>query len=225
MEHDAARSIGARLYPHAYNDASQFGGCELTVDPTSARDGVAGMENFAALTDEEEREFWRLYRFYWREAERCEGAKAYLAGCVMLGSALEALLTLMVNVYDEQAAATGKVPKKGKKRKPLLDWDLGELLPVAKAAGWLPAGLDLEDDWNGRKAKVGDHAEVVRDDQEPGASGKVPQRALSREGYGQISATPVRGGGCMPRVAGRSLYQSLAGAYEGRASGGGIKVR
>ena len=41
-------------------------------------------------TEEEEREFWRLYRFYWREAERCEEAKAYLAGCVMLGSALEA---------------------------------------------------------------------------------------------------------------------------------------
>lgn len=94
--------------------------------------------------------------------KRCEKAKAYLAGCVMLGSALEALLILMVNVYHEAAMATGRVPTKGKKPKPLLDWDLAELLKVAKATGWLPAGLELDEDWNSRKAKVGDHAEVVR---------------------------------------------------------------
>ncbi len=124
---------------------------------------LSGVAKLATLTEEEEREFWRLYRFYWREAERCEKAKAYLAGCVMLGSALEALLTLMVNVYDEQAAATGKVPVRRKTPKPLLDWDLGELLRVAKAAGWLPAKLDLhKDEWDGRKAKVGDYAEVGR---------------------------------------------------------------
>jgi hypothetical protein len=119
---------------------------------------------FKTLSEEEEREFWRLYRLYWREAERCEKAKAYLAGCIVLGSALEALLILMVNVYDEEAAATGRVPiqKKSKRPKPLLDWDLAELLRVAKAAQWLPAGLDLGDEWNSRRAKVGDYAEVVR---------------------------------------------------------------
>jgi len=103
------------------------------------KDDQASAANFTTLTEEEEREFWRLYRFYWREAERCEGAKAYLAGSVMLGSALEALLTLMVNVYEEQAAATGKVSIRRKKPKPLLDWDLGELLRVAKG-GRLAAG-------------------------------------------------------------------------------------
>jgi hypothetical protein len=123
------------------------------------------VQRFRTLSDEEEREGWRLYRLYWREAERCEKAKAYLAGCVMLGSALETLLLLMVNVYHEEAAATGQVPTKGKKvKKPkaLLDWDLGELLRVAKAAKWLPAGLELGAEWNSRKAEVGDHAEVVR---------------------------------------------------------------
>ena len=127
------------------------------------KDEQVGVAKLTTLTEEEAREFWRLYRLYWREAERCEEAKAYLAGCVMLGSALEALLILMVDVYDEQAAATGRVPMKGKKPKPLLDWDLGKLLRVAKAAGWLPAKLDPDkDDWDGRKAKVGDYAEVAR---------------------------------------------------------------
>lgn len=33
---------------------------------------------------------------------------------------------------------------------------------MAKSIGWLPAGLTLGDAWDGRKAKVGDYAEVVR---------------------------------------------------------------
>ena len=33
---------------------------------------------FTTLTDEEEKELYRLSRFYWREALRCEEAKAYL---------------------------------------------------------------------------------------------------------------------------------------------------
>ena len=123
----------------------------------------AAVAKFTTLTDEEEREFSRLYRFYWREAERCEEAKAYLAGCVMLGSALEALLVLMVNCYCDEAALTGLVPVRAGKPTPLLDWNLGELLRVAKAANWLPAGLIVDkDEWNTRKAKVGDYAEVAR---------------------------------------------------------------
>ena len=46
---------------------------------------------------------------------------------------------LRINVYDNEAMETGKLPIKRKKPKPLLDWDLGELLRVVKAAGWLPA--------------------------------------------------------------------------------------
>lgn len=42
---------------------------------------------FTTLRDEEEKELYRLSRFYWQEAIRCEESKAYLAGCVMLGSA------------------------------------------------------------------------------------------------------------------------------------------
>jgi hypothetical protein len=114
------------------------------------------------LTDEEQKELWRLQRFYWKEAIRCEGAKAYLAGCVMLGSALETVLILMIDVHSEEAEKTGEIPRPKGKPKPLLKWDLAELLTVAKAADWLPTALDLSDDWNWRRANVGDFAEVVR---------------------------------------------------------------
>jgi hypothetical protein len=60
------------------------------------------------LQDDEEKEFYRLSRFYWKEAVRCEEAKAYLAGCVMLGSALETLLILMVTPLVHGAARSGK---------------------------------------------------------------------------------------------------------------------
>jgi hypothetical protein len=117
---------------------------------------------FKTLSEDEEKELWRLNRFYWKEAKRCKEAKAYLAGCVMLGSALENILILMISVHDEDADRTGKVPLKGLKPKPILKWDLVELLRVAKAAGWLPAGLRPGEGWNSRKARVGDYAELAR---------------------------------------------------------------
>lgn len=118
---------------------------------------------FTTLTDEEEKELWRLNRFYFQEAKRCEPAKAYLAGCVMLGSALETLLTLMINAYSDEAEQTGRVPMKKGQPKPLLDWQFADLLRVAKAASWLPSSLDLNNDkWSSRKARIGDYAEVVR---------------------------------------------------------------
>jgi hypothetical protein len=46
--------------------------------------------------------------------------------------------------------------------KPLLEWNFSELLKVAKASPWVPAGLALNGGWNSRKALIGDHAEVVR---------------------------------------------------------------
>jgi hypothetical protein len=118
--------------------------------------------SFTTLSDEEASEFWRLYRLYWREAEQCEKVKAYLAGCVMLGSALESLLIIMVDCYSEEAEASGQAPMKKGQVKPLLEWTLADLLRVAKATNWLPSSLNLDDEWNNRKARIGDYAEVVR---------------------------------------------------------------
>ena len=81
---------------------------------------------------------------------------------MVLGSALETLLMLMVDGYLEEADATGKVPMRSGRPRALIDWDLSQLLGVAKKAGWLPSALDLSDDWNGRKARIGDYAEVAR---------------------------------------------------------------
>jgi hypothetical protein len=117
---------------------------------------------FTTLTDEEEKELYRLNQFYWKEALRCEQTKAYLAGCVMLGSALETLLILMINCYSDEADTTGEVPMKKGKPKPLMDWQFIELLRVAKAAQWLPSALNLDERWSSRKARIGDYAEVVR---------------------------------------------------------------
>lgn len=118
---------------------------------------------FTTLTEDQERELYRLYRLYWLEARRCEESKAYLAGCVMLGSALETLLMLMINVYPEDAIASENAPKRQHAPKPLLKWNLSELLAVAKATGWLPSALDVDkDEWSARKAKVGDYAELSR---------------------------------------------------------------
>jgi hypothetical protein len=63
----------------------------------------------------------------------------------MLGSALETILILMVNIYSDEAEQTGKVPMKKGQPKPLLDWQFIELLRVAKAAQWLPSTLNLND--------------------------------------------------------------------------------
>lgn len=119
--------------------------------------------SFDALDEHAERELYRLYGYYWREAGRCRMAKAYLAGCVMLGAALETLLMLMVNVYPAEAESTGRVPARAGKPKPLLKWELKELLAVAKCAGWLPFSFrGGVDEWVTKSAKVGDYAEVTR---------------------------------------------------------------
>jgi hypothetical protein len=117
---------------------------------------------FTTLSEFEERELYRLSRFYWNEALRCEESKAYLAGSIMLGSALETILMLMVNCYPEEASATGKIPRSRGQERALTDWSLNQLLEIAKKAGWLPSALELGDDWNSRKARIGDHAEVTR---------------------------------------------------------------
>jgi hypothetical protein len=114
------------------------------------------------LTDSEWVELQRLIGVYQREADRCAAAGAYLAACVMHGSVLETVLILAVNAFPEEALATSAILKKGGTPKPLLDWSFAQLLAVAKKAKWLPAGLELDDDWSSRKARVGDYAEVVR---------------------------------------------------------------
>lgn len=117
---------------------------------------------FTGLTDDQVRELGRLSRLYYREAQRCEEGRAYLAGSIVLGSAFEALLMLMVDAHPDEAIQTGKVPTRNKQPRPLIEWDLSQLIAIAKEAGWLPYRLKAGHPWDGRKAKIGDYAEVTR---------------------------------------------------------------
>ena len=103
-------------------------------------EGVVVTAEFPELAAAEQDELWRIYKLYWREARRSQDADAHLAACIMLGSALETLLILMINTYSEEAFATGKWPTRSGDRKPLLDLSLVELLRIVKGAGWLPYG-------------------------------------------------------------------------------------
>jgi hypothetical protein len=48
--------------------------------------------------------------------------------------------------------------------KPILDLTLFELIAIAKAVRWLPANLQYgRDDWDAKKAKIGDFTEVARE--------------------------------------------------------------
>jgi len=98
-------------------------------------------------------EVWRLVDLYRAEAEKCRQIGAYLAGCVMLGSALEAGLLLMAECQVDNVRASARVPKTNRGApKPPQKWTLGELLDVGKDMTWLPAA----------PGDVGDYAWAVQ---------------------------------------------------------------
>src|SRR5262245_40631364 len=104
----------------------------------------------------------RLSRLYTSEAKRCMNAKAYVAGCVMIGAALEANLMGMCHLYSEDSPPE-LVPQNKGRPKHLLMWRLVDLLKIAKACGWLPSRLSRHDNWDPDKAHIGDYAEVLRE--------------------------------------------------------------
>ncbi len=119
------------------------------------------MPHWSDLSEKNFNELLRLTRMYHREARRCEGAKSYLAGCIMAGAALEALLVAMLHLYGDELEGSAVAMSKGRP-KPLLGWTLFEMLNVARNAKWLPTGLELGANWNTRLARIGDYAEVLR---------------------------------------------------------------
>jgi hypothetical protein len=54
------------------------------------------------------------------------------------------------------------LPMRKKKPKPLLDWTLHDLVIAARTCGWLPANLDLDAEWDGKRARIGDYAIVAK---------------------------------------------------------------
>lgn len=115
------------------------------------------------LSDEVFNEIIRLSRQYYREAEKCRDAKAFLAGCVMIGAAFEAILLSFANCYPEEASNSIAAPRKKGVVKPLIDWSLANLLAVAKERNWLPSALSTDEDWDDARAQIGDYGEIIRD--------------------------------------------------------------
>jgi hypothetical protein len=116
------------------------------------------------LTDEQFQELMRLCSMYKREAEKCKDAKAYLASCVMIGAALEAALIGMCDCYFDEIPVD-LIPKERKTSKPkhILDWSLFQLLKIARECHWFPVGMTLNDEWDSKKAEVGDWAVVLKE--------------------------------------------------------------
>jgi hypothetical protein len=115
------------------------------------------------LKEDEFEELLRLCRLYRREAEKCEKSKSYLAGLVMIAAALEADLTLMCHCYSDEIPQELIPKRRGGKQKHLLDWTFFQLLRVARECQWLPSGLLINEDWEPKKAKVGDYAIVLKE--------------------------------------------------------------
>ncbi|MBN8737757.1 MAG: hypothetical protein J0H27_16010 [Xanthomonadales bacterium] len=115
-----------------------------------------------SITEKQFNELLRLSRMYRREAHRCIEAQAYLAGCVVAGSALETALTAIVHLYANKVEHAGFAAQRNGSAKRLLDWNLSDLLNASSGMGWLPRALEKGADWSDRRAKVGDYADVLR---------------------------------------------------------------
>jgi hypothetical protein len=96
----------------------------------------------------------RLCSLYRREADRAIAAKAYLAGCVMIGAALESDLLAMCYCYPDEISEELIPKRKNGEPKDFLDWTFFQLLRVARECGWLPARLSPHEDLDQKRANV-----------------------------------------------------------------------
>ncbi len=118
---------------------------------------------FAEMSEDDFNELMRLIRMYLKEAKKCQDAKSYLAGCVMVGGAMEGVLTAAVSMFPQEVKVSKRLPRDGKQQiKSVLDWSLSQLLIVAEDIAWLPRKLSWEDIFQDKNAEIGDYAERVR---------------------------------------------------------------
>jgi hypothetical protein len=117
-----------------------------SVDPTAPKDDV-GL-NLAEIGS-----LFVAMSNYASEADTCYHSKAYLANCVMLAATIEGYLVILTSVFPEETQQAlqqlQKAKQIDKRLRPgsVLDWDLGQLLKVAKQANWLPS-FDPDDATN-----------------------------------------------------------------------------
>ena len=85
-----------------------------------------------------------LLQFYKNEANRCGNQRAYLAGCVCLGSAVETGLLWMALLYPKEVMRSQTYQRK-KKRHSILEWTLFDLLRLGRELDWIPTKLQLDE--------------------------------------------------------------------------------
>jgi hypothetical protein len=84
---------------------------------------------------------------YGTEAQVCYDAGAYLASCIMLAATIEGYLVILTSAFPKEAQEALRQLQKANqidkrlRLSSLLNWDLGELLKVAKQANWLPSEI------------------------------------------------------------------------------------
>ncbi len=118
---------------------------------------------FAEVPEGEFNELLRITRMYLKQAEKCEKGKSYLAGCVMVGAALEGLLVSAISMFPEEVKKSSKLPRDKKGQvKHVLDWKFSQMLMIAEDIGWLPRNLPPDDVFEDENANIGDYAERVR---------------------------------------------------------------
>lgn len=106
----------------------------------------------------------KIQEFYINEANKCKDANANFAGCVMLGSALESAILLMIALYPEELEQAYKIPKWNKIKKPPIEWSLSLLLDVARDSSWLPSRLKRSDVFDSPdKGLIGDYVRVIHE--------------------------------------------------------------
>ncbi|MBX6422635.1 hypothetical protein [Thermosulfurimonas sp. F29] len=95
------------------------------------------------LNESKFEELQKLIEKLLEEANKCASVQAYLAGCIVLGSALEAMLLAMVDVFPEEVQKALKNLPNIKYTDPRY-WSLSDLLQIAFKIGWIPF-KDIDD--------------------------------------------------------------------------------
>lgn len=114
------------------------------------------------LSNDQLRELMKLMNLYHKEAERCQTVGASLAGCVMVGAALEAELTAMCCCFSDDIPSE-LIPRRRGHPQPLLRWSLSDLLRVARELRWLPYEPELGVASKYRGKDIGDYATGINE--------------------------------------------------------------
>jgi hypothetical protein len=84
-----------------------------------------------------------MFDTYRKEARKCSKNRAYLAGCIFLGSALETSLLAMAKCYQTEVRHSNKYLSRRKKDRNIDKWDLFSLLELARELKWIPSKLPM----------------------------------------------------------------------------------